>query len=154
MRILALLAVAVDDPGSVEVVRRDLDADPIPRQDPDPEPPHLAGDVPEHLVAVIQLHPEHRVRERLDDLAFEFDLLFLGQGLDHPDVRRLRALRALAELVLDLRALREGTEAVPEIPEKWTNASFPPSSGVMNPKPFSSLNHFTTPLPIPTPPHK
>src|ERR687889_1960577 len=34
----------------------------------------------------------------------------------------------------------------PEIPEKWTNASFPPSSGVMNPKPFSSLNHFTTPV--------
>src|SRR5829696_9013722 len=34
----------------------------------------------------------------------------------------------------------------PEIPEKWTNASLPPSSGVMNPKPFSSLNHFTTPV--------
>src|SRR5919206_4709311 len=41
----------------------------------------------------------------------------------------------------------------PLIPEKWTNASFPPSSGVMNPKPFSSLNHFTTPVAIPTPPH-
>src|ERR671915_1094809 len=36
----------------------------------------------------------------------------------------------------------------PEIPEKWTNASFPPSSGVMNPKPFSSLNHLTTPVAI------
>src|SRR5215208_3725394 len=36
----------------------------------------------------------------------------------------------------------------PEIPEKCTNASFPPSSGVMNPKPFSSLNHFTTPVAI------
>src|SRR5829696_6693141 len=36
----------------------------------------------------------------------------------------------------------------PEIPEKWTNASFPPSSGVMNPNPFSSLNHFTTPVAI------
>src|SRR5215218_8551024 len=34
----------------------------------------------------------------------------------------------------------------PEIPEKCTNASFPPSSGVMNPNPFSSLNHFTTPV--------
>jgi hypothetical protein len=30
-------------------------------------------------VAVVELHPEHRVRERLDDLAFEFDLLFLRQ---------------------------------------------------------------------------
>src|SRR5919107_2041320 len=36
----------------------------------------------------------------------------------------------------------------PEIPEKWTNASFPPSSGVMNPNPFSSLNHLTTPVAI------
>src|SRR3954452_18522010 len=36
----------------------------------------------------------------------------------------------------------------PEMPEKCTNASFPPSSGVMNPKPFSSLNHFTTPVAI------
>src|SRR6185503_17304022 len=34
----------------------------------------------------------------------------------------------------------------PEMPEKCTNASLPPSSGVMNPKPFSSLNHFTTPV--------
>src|SRR5215216_5511658 len=34
----------------------------------------------------------------------------------------------------------------PEIPEKCTNASFPPSSGVMKPKPFSSLNHLTTPV--------
>src|SRR3712207_486550 len=36
----------------------------------------------------------------------------------------------------------------PAMPEKWTNASFPPSSGVMKPKPFSSLNHLTTPVAI------
>ena len=36
----------------------------------------------------------------------------------------------------------------PEMAEKWTNASLPPSSGVMKPKPFSSLNHFTTPVAI------
>src|SRR5215210_3541843 len=36
----------------------------------------------------------------------------------------------------------------PAMPEKCTKASFPPSSGVMNPKPFSSLNHFTTPVAI------
>src|SRR3954447_5788742 len=32
------------------------------------------------------------------------------------------------------------------MPEKCTNASLPPSSGVMNPKPFSSENHLTTPV--------
>src|SRR5215204_6620785 len=36
----------------------------------------------------------------------------------------------------------------PAMPEKCTNASFPPSSGVMKPKPFSSLNHLTTPVAI------
>src|SRR3954447_629734 len=32
------------------------------------------------------------------------------------------------------------------MPEKCTNASLPPSSGVMKPKPFSSENHLTTPV--------
>src|SRR5262247_1223606 len=30
--------------------------------------------------------------------------------------------------------------------EKWAKRSLPPSSGVMNPKPFASLNHFTLPV--------
>src|SRR5467141_3716522 len=30
----------------------------------------------------------------------------------------------------------------------WTNTSLPPASGVMKPKPFASLNHFTVPLGI------
>src|SRR4051812_27012752 len=34
------------------------------------------------------------------------------------------------------------------MPVWWTKRSFPPSSGVMNPKPFSSLNHFTVPVAI------
>src|SRR5215213_6000483 len=32
--------------------------------------------------------------------------------------------------------------------EKWTKRSFPPSSGVMNPYPFSLLNHLTVPSAI------
>src|SRR3954451_23222953 len=106
------LPVAVDDAGPVKVVRGDLDAHPVPRQDPDAEPPHLPGDVAEHLVAVVQLDPEHGVRERLDDLAFEFDLLFLGHRSDGTNVGGLRALARLADLVLDLRALHERAETV------------------------------------------
>src|SRR5215216_7406366 len=34
----------------------------------------------------------------------------------------------------------------PAMPEKWTKRSLPGSSGVMNPKPLSSLNHFTVPV--------
>lgn len=32
--------------------------------------------------------------------------------------------------------------------EKWAKTSSPPSSGVMNPKPLESLNHFTVPVAI------
>src|SRR5947209_2315925 len=32
------------------------------------------------------------------------------------------------------------------MPVKWTNRSRPPSSGVMKPKPLSSLNHLTVPV--------
>src|SRR3954470_4900021 len=35
----------------------------------------------------------------------------------------------------------------PVMPEKCTKRSRPPSSGVMNPKPFSSENHLTVPVP-------
>src|SRR3954463_852616 len=104
----------VDDPGPIQVVGRDLDPDAIAREDADPEAPHLARHVTEDLVAVVELHPEHRVRERLDDLPLELDLLFLRQAgprpLDRPYVCGLRALRALAELVLDLRALHQRAE--------------------------------------------
>src|SRR5215217_8308788 len=104
--------MAIDDARAVEVIWGDLNPNPVPRQDPDAEAAHLAGDVAEHLVAVVELHPEHRVRARLHDLAFEFDFLFFGQELDDPDVRCLRALAGLAQLVFDLRALCERAEAV------------------------------------------
>src|SRR3954470_636147 len=76
-RARARSAVPVDDAGAVEVVRRQLDADTVARKDADPEPAHLARNVAEDGVAVVELHAEHCVRQRLDDLALEFDLLFL-----------------------------------------------------------------------------
>src|SRR6266516_1452548 len=106
------LSVAVDDPAAVQVVGRQLDSDPVAREDPDPVPAHLAGRVAQRLVPVVERDPEHSVPQRLDDLAFELDLLFfagdesLTPDCDH--VRRLRALRTLANLELDLLALVQG----------------------------------------------
>src|SRR5690349_2530923 len=66
------LPVPVDDPGPVEVVWRELDAHPIPRQDADTEPAHLSSDVAEHgAVHVVELDAEHGVRQGLYDLAFQ-----------------------------------------------------------------------------------
>src|SRR5688500_18699474 len=37
------------------------------------------------------------------------------------------------------------------MPEKWTNRSRPPASGVMKPNPLSSENHLTVPVPTDVP---
>jgi hypothetical protein len=33
------------------------------------------------VASLVQLHPEHRARERFDDLAFDLDLLFLSRQI-------------------------------------------------------------------------
>src|SRR5690625_7619726 len=73
------LLVAVDDTTAGEVVRAQLDDDPVLGEDPDVVLTHLARDVREHLVAVAQLHPEHRVGQCLDNTALE-DRKSVGQG--------------------------------------------------------------------------
>jgi hypothetical protein len=78
------LPVPVDDPAAVEVVWRQLDADAVAGKDADPESAHLAGGVPEGLVAVVQRDPELAVPERLDDLALELDLLFFFRQRSTP----------------------------------------------------------------------
>src|ERR1700689_1697176 len=70
-------AVPVDDARAVEVVGGELAAHAIPWEDADPEAPHLARHVPQDHVVVVQLHTEHRVRQGLDHLALEFNLVLL-----------------------------------------------------------------------------
>ena len=70
------LLVAVDDPAAVQIVRRQLDLDPVTGKDADAVAPHLAGGVTEGLVAAVESDPEVAVPQGLDDLAVELDLLF------------------------------------------------------------------------------
>jgi hypothetical protein len=70
-------AVSVDDPRAVEIVRGELTAHAVARQDANAEAPHLASHMSEHDVVVVELHAEHRVRQRLDHLALEFNLVLL-----------------------------------------------------------------------------
>src|SRR5438093_8295928 len=72
------LLVAVGDAAAIEIVGRELDLHTVAGEDADVVAPHLARDVPEDLVFVVQLHLEHRVGQRLGDLALHLDLLFLG----------------------------------------------------------------------------
>src|SRR6516165_3080566 len=68
----------IGDPAPGQVVRRQLDLHAVARQDPDEVHPHLAADVREHLVAVLELHPEHRVGQRLDHRSLDLDRVFFG----------------------------------------------------------------------------
>src|SRR5512137_1178366 len=60
------LLQTVGDSTPSEVVGRQFDADPVPGQDPDEVHPELPADVREDAMAVLELHREHGVRQRLD----------------------------------------------------------------------------------------
>src|SRR5438034_4239090 len=78
--ISSLLLEPVRDPAPCEVVRRQLDLHAVPRQDADEVHAHLAAHVREHAVAALQLHAEHRVRQRLHDGALDLDRVFFGHA--------------------------------------------------------------------------
>src|SRR4051794_39248860 len=67
------LLVPVDDATAGQVVRRQLHDHAVLGQDADVVLPHLAADVGEHPVPVLQLDPEHRVGQRLDDATLDLD---------------------------------------------------------------------------------
>src|SRR5271168_2525901 len=59
------LLVPVRDAPAGQVVGRKLHGHPVARQDADKILPHLAGNVRQNLVLVLQLHAEHGIRQRL-----------------------------------------------------------------------------------------
>jgi hypothetical protein len=67
----------VNDPPAGQVVRGQLNRDPIPRQDLYKVHPHLPRDMGKHLHLVIEFHPEHGVREGFDHGAFDLYRFFL-----------------------------------------------------------------------------
>src|SRR5699024_7902654 len=72
-RELSVLLVAVADPSAGEVVVRQLHDHAVLRQDADVVLPHLAADVGEDLMPVLELDAEHCVRQRLDHTALDLD---------------------------------------------------------------------------------
>src|SRR4051794_8435419 len=65
------LLVAVDDPTSSEVVRRELHHHAVLGEDPDVVLAHLAADVGEDLVAIAQLDAEHGIGQGFRNGALE-----------------------------------------------------------------------------------
>ena len=72
--------VAVGDTSSGEVVRSEFHLDLVAGENADVVHSHLSRDVRQHLVAVLEFDPEHRVRERLEDRPLEQDGVVFGFG--------------------------------------------------------------------------
>ena len=75
------LLEAVGDAAAVQVVHRQLHGHAVAGQDLDVVHAHLAGNVGEDGVAILELHLEHRVGQGFEHRALEFDYIFLSQKL-------------------------------------------------------------------------
>ena len=73
------LAQAIDDARLREVVGRHLHLHTVAGGQADKAFAHLAADVGEDLVLVVQLHPEHRAGQDDRDVAFDREWFFHGQ---------------------------------------------------------------------------
>src|SRR5215472_3221968 len=73
-------ATAKDDAALAQVVGSQFHGYGVTGQDADVMLAHLAGDVGRHHMAISQFHPESRVGQGLDDLAFHLDRVFFGHG--------------------------------------------------------------------------
>ena len=77
-----MLLVAISDPTTSEVVRRQLNLDAITGQNSDVMHPHFPGDMGQNFVAIFEFDAEHGVRQRLGDRSFQNDRVFFGLSQD------------------------------------------------------------------------
>jgi hypothetical protein len=76
--LISWLLVPIGDTTSREIVRSQLNLNPVAGEDSDVVHAHLPGNVRQHFVPVLQFNAEHCVGQRLNDRAFENDCIFLG----------------------------------------------------------------------------
>src|SRR5271157_3575827 len=71
------LFVPVHDASPRQVIRRKLNRNLVSRQDADEILAHPPRDVREHLMLVLQFHPEHGIGQRLDHRRHHLNRVFL-----------------------------------------------------------------------------
>ena len=74
-------AVAVDDAAAGQVVGGELNGHFISGIDTNEIHAHFSGNVRHDAVAIGQFYLEHGIGQRLNDLAFHFDDIVLGQAV-------------------------------------------------------------------------
>ena len=101
---LVWLLVSVNDAAPGQVVGRQLHHDAVLGQDADIVLPHLAADVGENLVTVLQLNAEHRIGQGFDHATLDLDgTVFLGHYLSEILRVLTNRWRLLAQLHSDYK---------------------------------------------------
>src|SRR5580658_4848382 len=76
------LLVTIHNPAARQIVRRELHRYFVSRQNPDEILSHLAGNVCQHLMLVLELHAKHRIWQRLNHRGHYFyGVLFRISGV-------------------------------------------------------------------------
>lgn len=73
------LLVAVHDTAAIQVIRTQLDRNPVAGEDADEVLAHASGHVSQSLMLVLQLNPEHGIRQDLNNHCHHFNCIFLRQ---------------------------------------------------------------------------
>src|SRR5438105_3309982 len=107
-----------------QVVRGELDPNPVADQDPDVELAHLPRGIRQDRLAGLELDLEHRIRQRLDHLGVHLDrLFFAGRGL--LDLKRVDAGPQRGGTAAFLRIatfLAQTVDILPELPVRESGA--------------------------------
>src|SRR5438132_10171527 len=119
-----LLFVAEGNPAARQVVGGELDPDPVADQDPDIELAHLPRGIGKDSLPGLQLHLEHRVRQRLDHLGVHLDgLFFVGRGLlDFQRVDTGPQRGGTAAFLRIATFLAQTVDILPELPVRESGA--------------------------------
>jgi hypothetical protein len=77
---ITLFLASENDSPALQVVRRQFHNDLVTRKNFDKMHPHLPGDVGKYSMAVLQLHSEHGVWQRLNHNTFDFNGILFGHA--------------------------------------------------------------------------
>ena len=93
--VLARLLISVNNPSAIQIVRTQFHCHPIARKNADKILPHPSRNVGQHFVpaAALELHFEHRIRQRLKHRCHHLNRVFFRQSLSLTAVITLSSSR-------------------------------------------------------------
>jgi hypothetical protein len=72
------LTLSIDNSSAIQIIGGNFYDDAVSGNDSDKVLAHLAGNMGQDFVSIVEFDPKLRVRQRLDDAAFDLNGLFFG----------------------------------------------------------------------------